>query len=330
MFYFIPSKGELIINEIKQSYEGKVDLTPQQIEDIKRTTYNKKYLNGEDNFMLGYINLFAENNSELAYKYFEEVIKKESTTKEEFAIVYSYKFLAQKYIEEGNINKGIIYTKKALYSINPKEHGEYRNLINDILRPVLELREGRDLAIDFLEYILIENYKHQDKQAELYAYRTLEEIYMSKGNYTQSAQMSIKAIKLAEELGKEFFRGKSLINLARVHYKADGHEAALEILKRVKDIKAEDAEWNDKLNNLRLLVLYQINLSLEQYDDALYIANEFDNYKSNLTDEDRSDIEIIQNILMAHIYVTKGNLDSAKVYLDKASEIMKVDEVVYW
>lgn len=326
----------LIINEIKASYQAKTSLNQQQIEKIESITKNKKYLSSEKNFMLGYLNLFVNEDKELAYKYFEKVIEKEKekTTIDfvtvDFVKVYSYKFLAQKYLEENNIDKALKYTEKSLYSINPKNHGEYRNLINDIVRPVLDLKEGRYVMVKFLEYVLVQNYKHPDIQAEFYAYRTLQEFYLLQGNYYASTYSSSNAIKLAEQLNKQYFKGISLINLAKIYSKLEYYEKSINLLNQVKSIEAEDADWDDKLNLHRLRALYEVMINKKDYDSALKYINEFDNYKSNLEDEVRQDIDIVQNISIANILVKNNDLTSAQMYLDKAMEIMKIDKVVYW
>ncbi|MGL5330571.1 MAG: tetratricopeptide repeat protein, partial [Peptostreptococcaceae bacterium] len=324
----IPNKDELIINEIKISYEDKVDLTNNQIEKINNK--NKHILSSDEMFMIGYINLFVYNNKSLAYEYFEQVIENKNKAKSDFARAYSYKFLAEKYIEDGNEAKAIEYTKNALYSINPKNHGEYRNLINDIIRPIMEFKESRSMIIDFLEYILLENYNHPDIQAEFYAHRTLSEFYLLTGSYYQSAENNIKTIEIGSELGKEYFIGKSLVNLAKINYIQGDSNKALKLIEEVNSIKAEDLEWNDKLNTYKLLIVSEIEKSLGNIDKALEYVNEMNNYKDNLTYEDRLDINIVQNIMLSNIYIEKNELELAKEYLDESYYMLDIDKVAYW
>lgn len=328
--HIIPSKTQILVNQIKESYMQQVDLTCDQIQKLKLIEQNTEVLTPDERFIVGYLNLFIEDNAQKAYEYFESAIEDSEQIQVDFAKVYSYKFLAQKYIEMNDLDKGIQYTEAALYSIPTRKHGAYRNLINDIIRPVLDLKEGRGIVIDFLEYILAENYKHPNKEAELYAYRTLDQLYLLQGNYPRSIEMSINAIHLAEQLNKEYFRGKAALNLARINYKLGNHEEALELIHSVESIQTEDEEWNDKLNIYRLLMLSQIEMKKENYNQALGYIIEFDKYKQHLTDEDRQDIEIVQNINKAHIYTIKNKVNIAHLYLEKAEKIIEKDKVVYW
>ncbi|MGL5345876.1 MAG: EAL domain-containing protein [Peptostreptococcaceae bacterium] len=327
---FISNKEKIIINKIENTYLEDKNLSQKQIKIIESTILNKKHLFPDEKFILGYYYLFEKNNPELAYNYFEQVVKNISSVKSNFAKVYSYKFLSDKYLEEGDIERGIEFTKQACHSMSTKLYSKNLNIINDIFRPILDVKEGRELIINFLEGILLENEKMGNYEISLYAYRTLEQFYTLKGDLVSAIDASVNTISLSTKLNKDYFKGKSIVHLSRILFELGEYSEALKLLNEVKNIQPNDLEWNDKLNIYRLISLAQLEIENKNYNKVLDYVNELDKYKYNISKEDWQDTKILQYIIKAQIYIKQNKISLATESLEQAKVLIEIDKVVYF
>ncbi|MCR8747071.1 tetratricopeptide repeat protein [Romboutsia lituseburensis] len=127
--------------------------------------------------------------------------------------------------------------------------------------------------------------------------------------YSNSSEVNLNYIFLANDMGKQKEYAKAIVDLATIFKKLKGNETAIEAIEKALDVEIYDEDERGKFKPYAYLNLAEIYICLNKYEDALNSVNEIDKYKKYYNEEDYRDFEILANVIKIRCYI---NIDKKK------------------
>lgn len=328
LYYFNCRRIPNVISRIEYSYlEGK-DTNDYVISDAEKIVANEKEKNSNDYFILGYYNLKISENKELAKEYFEKTIANKSKKTSKFAVLYSYFYLCENYLENGDVNKAIQYYKEGFKSLSPDDYNKYQKMIWDTSRGLLDTKDGTYEVLSIYNTMNEYNYKLNNKN-KLYVYERLATVNTILNNYASAMEDNLNAIDYAIKTNNNESRYKAIIDIGILAKKMGQYDEALKTLNDIKDIDVKNNTVKSELNIYKLISMSEIEAILGNYDKALLYIDEINKYKDDINKNKYDDVKILENIIKAECLSGEGNFSEASSLLDIAKENIAKDKFSY-
>lgn len=305
---------EKISKELENELYNKINS-----DDIKT---DEKYL------LLGYLELCKNENKELAKKYFELGIENINKYTCSLTKVYLYKFLSDIMLYENRIDEGIKYAEIAFLSINKNYYERYSKLIYNIIKPITATKDGRAVAVNYLNEIL--DSRRIKKESKLIFMKLLSAIHILNYDYAEAISLHIKIIRLDKSIGNKYYANKSIIDMSIIAREVNGYKTAIRILEEeINSEEIEDDVLRADIEIYRYINLAQVQNLLGMHKEALDSIDEISKYEKYIPESKKISIESLKNIIIAESYVNNYNIELAKEYLYKAKNYLELAKKTY-
>lgn len=320
-YYLIKKENHDIIEAIAYSYENNKAIDKDNLKKEKVEIFSKAHKDSNDYFVLGYYNENLEKNNKEVKQYFKKVIENQNKYTNEFAKLYSYYYLSKDAIENREVNKALDYAKEGFNSIGPESYSKYKDIIWNIHSGLMDLENGRELAIK--DYRKIEeNENLLDDESKLYLYQKLSTVSLALYGYNYDIETNLKAIELAKKLDKKQELYRLVIDLGVSAKQIGEYESAIKIIKYTDKLHIDDKYANSILNCYKLIQLAQVESRLGNYEKSLSYVNEIDNYSYSIRPDELNDIQVLQLSIKSEYYAEIGDFKSAHDCLKKAASMI--------
>ncbi|EQK42238.1 EAL domain protein [[Clostridium] bifermentans ATCC 638] len=320
-YYLIKKENNYIIEDIAYSYENDKEIDKEKIKNEKIEIFSKSHKDSNDYFVLGYYNENVVKNNKEAKQYFKKVIEHQNKYTDDFAKLYSYYYLSKDAIENREVNKALDYAKEGFNSISPASYSKYKNIIWNIHSELMDLENGRELAIK--DYRKIEeNENLLDDESKLYLYQKLSTVSLAMYGYNYDIEANLKAIELAKKLDKKEELYRFIIDLGVSAKQIGEYESAIKIIKYTDKLKIDNKYVNSILNCYKLIELAQVESRLGNYEKSLSYVNEIDKYSYSIKADELNDIQVLQLSIKSEYYAEIGDFKSAHDCLKKAASMI--------
>lgn len=259
---------------------------------------------------------------------FNEALKSKNINSSYLMEVYTYMFLAEIAQQEKdykNLNK---FTKNAFYNINPKYYNENINIIKKIIKLLNTTQSSRKVAIDILNKLI--NSNKISSEFKLYALDRLGLLYFMNNQYSNSSEMNLNYILLANDMGKQKEYAKAIVDLATIFKQLKGNETAIDAIQKALNVKIDDKVERGKFKPYAYLNLAEIYVCVNKYEDALNSVDEIKKYKEYYNEEDYRDFEILKNIIKIKCYINIDKKKEAKKLIEETEKLLKEDKIWYF
>lgn len=287
----------------------------------------KQNKQSEISFIEGAI-LKKENKLKEAKIKFNEVLQSKNINSSYLMEVYTYVFLAEIAQQEKdyeNLNK---FTKNAFYNINPKYYDENIDIIKKIIKLLNTTQSSRKVAIDILNKLIKSNKISNDFR--LYALDRLGLLYFMNNQYSNSSEINLNYILLANDIGKQKEYAKSIVDLATIFKQLKGNETAIVAIQKALDVKIDDKVERGKFKPYAYLNLAEIYVCVNKYEDALKSVNEIQKYKGYYNEEDYRDFKILANVIKIRCYINIDKKKEAAKLIEETEKLLKEDKSWYF
>ena len=211
--------------------------------------------------------------------------------------------------------------KEGFNSISTDSYSKYKRIIWNMHSDLLDLENGRELAIK--DYRKIEeNENLLDDESKLYLYQKLSTLSLSLYGYNYDIETNLKAIELAKKLDKKEELYRLIIHLGVSAKQIGEYESAINIIKYTDKLQIDDKYENSILNCYKLIQLAQIESRLGNYEKSLSYVNEIDKYSYSIKQDALNDIQVLQLSIKSEYYAEIGDFKSAHDYLKKAESMI--------
>lgn len=211
--------------------------------------------------------------------------------------------------------------KEGFNSISTDSYSKYKKIIWNMHSDLLDLENGRELAIK--DYRKIEeNENLLDDESKLYLYQKLSTLSLSLYGYNYDIETNLKAIELAKKLDKKEELYRLIIHLGVSAKQIGEYESAINIIKYTDKLQIDDKYENSILNCYKLIQLAQIESRLGNYEKSLSYVNEIDKYSYSIKQDALNDIQVLQLSIKSEYYAEIGDFKSAHDYLKKAESMI--------
>lgn len=211
--------------------------------------------------------------------------------------------------------------KEGFNSISTDSYSKYKKIIWNMHSDLLDLENGRELAIK--DYRKIEeNENFLDDESKLYLYQKLSTLSLSLYGYNYDIETNLKAIELAKKLDKKEELYRLIIHLGVSAKQIGEYESAINIIKYTDKLQIDDKYENSILNCYKLIQLAQIESRLGNYEKSLSYVNEIDKYSYSIKQDALNDIQVLQLSIKSEYYAEIGDFKSAHDYLKKAESMI--------
>ncbi|MDV8110576.1 EAL domain-containing protein [Bacillus sp. BAU-SS-2023] len=211
--------------------------------------------------------------------------------------------------------------KEGFKSISTDSYSKYKRIIWNMHSDLLDLENGRELAIK--DYRKIEeNENLLDDESKLYLYQKLSTLSLSLYGYNYDIETNLKAIELAKKLDKKEELYRLIIHLGVSAKQIGEYESAINIIKYTDKLQIDDKYENSILNCYKLIQLAQIESRLGNYEKSLSYVNEIDKYSYSIKQDALNDIQVLQLSIKSEYYAEIGDFKSAHDYLKKAESMI--------
>lgn len=259
---------------------------------------------------------------------FYDVLESKNINSSYLIEVYTYVFLAEiahKEKDYDNLNK---FTKNAFYNINPKYYDENIDIIKKIIKLLNTTKSSRKVAIDILNELIKSN--KVSNEFRLYALDRLGLLYFMNNQYSNSSEVNLNYILLANEMGKQKEYAKAIVDLATIFKQLNGSETAIEAIQEALDVKIDNKVERGKFKPYAYLNLGEIYVCINKYEDALDSVNEIKKYKEYYNEEDYRDFEILVNVIKIRCYVNIDKKKEAEKLIEETEKLLKEDKSWYF
>lgn len=320
-YYLINKENNGIIDHISYSYENNKKIDKERLKKKRSEILLKSKKDSNDYFVLGYYNINLDKNNKEAKQYFKKVVEKQNKYTDDFAKLYSYYYLSKDAIENKEENKALDYVKEGFNNISLENYSKYKKIIWNMHSDLLDLENGRELAIK--DYRKIEeNASLLDDESKLYLYQKLSTLSLALYGYNYDIETNLKAIELAKKLNKTEELCKLIIDLGVSAKQIGEYESAINIIKYTDKLNIDDKYENSILNCYKLIQLAQIESRLGNYEKSLSYVNEIDKYSHSIKPDELNDIQVLQLSIKSEYYAEIGDFKSAYDYLKKAESMI--------
>ncbi|WP_270520094.1 EAL domain-containing protein [Paraclostridium sordellii] len=320
--------GNFLIIEIQRSYEDQEDLS----ENFKGNYKSKlSHINNVSNkeFILGYTDLNIYNNYEEAKTHFKEVLNKRDRYTSKFALLYSYGFMSELNMKNGNIKKAIENARDGFELLTPKDYTNYKVTLWNVFRPVLTTKEGRELALNSYNKIK----KHENllnKESKLYLYKRLSNLNILAYRYVYAIENNLELVVLASDMNRYADVNRATIDLGVLARQLGEYETASKIISYCDNQKIKNVEERADLEIYKYINLAEIEIILKNYTKANEYINNIDKYEKYVIPEKLDDIRALKYIIKSRIYTENNNLKESRKWINKAKGILDKDKVVFY
>lgn len=328
LYYFNCRRISNVISRIEYSYlEGK-DTNDYVISEAEKTVINEKEKNSNDYFLLGYYNLKISENKELAKEYFEKTTENKNKKTSKFAVLYSYFYLCENSLENGDGNKAIQYYKEGFESLSLDDYNKYQEIIWDTSRRLIDTDDGIHEVLSIYNTMSEYNYRLSNKN-KLYVYERLATINTILNNYTSAIEDNLNVIDYAIKTKNNESRYKAIIDLGIIAKKMGQYDEALNTLNDIKNIDIKNKTVKSELNIYKLINMSEIEAMLGNYNKSLSYMDEIDKYKDDINENKYKYVKILENIIKAECLSGEGKFSEALSLLDTAKENIAKDKGLF-
>lgn len=320
--------GNFLIIEIQRSYENQEDLSENFKENYKSKLSHINDISNKE-FILGYTDLNIYNNYEEAKTHFKEVLNKRDRYTSKFALLYSYGFMSELNMKNGNIKKAIENARYGFELLTPKDYTNYKVTLWNIFRPVLTTKEGRELALN--SYNKIKEHENLlNKESKLYLYKRLSNLNILTYRYVYAIENNLELVVLASDMNRHADVNRATIDLGVLARQLGEYETASKIISYCDNQKIKNIEERADLEIYKYINLAEIEIILKDYTKANEYINNIDKYEKYVIPEKLDDIRALKYIIKSRIYTENNNLKESRKWIDKAKGILDEDKVVFY
>ncbi|CEQ22432.1 EAL domain-containing protein [[Clostridium] sordellii] len=320
--------GNFLIIEIQRSYENQEDLSENFKENYKSKLSHINDISNKE-FVLGYTDLNIYNNYEEAKTHFKEVLNKRDRYTSKFALLYSYGFMSELNMKNGNIKKAIENARYGFELLTPKDYTNYKVTLWNIFRPVLTTKEGRELALN--SYNKIKEHENLlNKESKLYLYKRLSNLNILTYRYVYAIENNLELVVLASDMNRHADVNRATIDLGVLARQLGEYETASKIISYCDNQKIKNIEERADLEIYKYINLAEIEIILKDYTKANEYINNIDKYEKYVIPEKLDDIRALKYIIKSRIYTENNNLKESRKWIDKAKGILDEDKVVFY
>ena len=320
--------GNFLIIEIQRSYENQEDLSENFKENYKSKLSHINDISNKE-FILGYTDLNIYNNYEEAKTHFKEVLNKRDRYTSKFALLYSYGFMSELNMKNGNIKKAIENARYGFELLTPKDYTNYKVTLWNIFRPVLTTKEGRELALN--SYNKIKEHENLlNKESKLYLYKRLSNLNILTYRYVYAIENNLELVVLASDMNRHADVNRATIDLGVLARQLGEYETASKIISYCDNQKIKNIEERADLEIYKYINLAEIEIILKNYTKAIESINNMDKHEKYVSPEKLDDIRALKYIIKSRIYTENNNLKESRKWIDKAKGILDEDKVVFY
>ncbi|CEK37476.1 EAL domain protein [[Clostridium] sordellii] len=320
--------GNFLIIEIQRSYENQEDLSENFKENYKSKLNHINNISNKE-FVLGYTDLNIYNNYEKAKTHFKEVLNKRDRYTSKFALLYSYGFMSELNMKNGNIKKAIENVRNGFELLTPKDYTNYKVTLWNIFRPVLTTKEGRELALN--SYNKIKEHENLlNKESKLYLYKRLSNLNILTYRYVYAIENNLELVVLASDMNRYTDVNRATIDLGVLARQLGEYDTASKIISYCDNKKIKNVEERADLEIYKYINLAEIEIILKNYTKANEYINNIDKYEKYVIPEKLDDIRALKYIIKSRIYTENNNLKESRKWVDKAKGILDEDKVVFY
>lgn len=320
--------GNFLILEIQRSYENQEDLSENFKENYKSKLSHINNISNKE-FVLGYTDLNIYNNYEEAKTHFKEVLNKRDRYTSKFALLYSYGFMSELNMKNGNIKKAIENARDGFELLTPKDYTNYKVTLWNIFRPVLTTKEGRELALN--SYNKIKEHENLlNKESKLYLYKRLSNLNILTYRYVYAIENNLELVVLASDMNRHVDVNRATIDLGVLARQLGEYDTASKIISYCDNQKIKNVEERADLEIYKYINLAEIEIILKNYTKANEYINNINKYEKYVIPEKLDDIRALKYIIKSQIYTENNNLKESRKWIDKAKDILDEDKVVFY
>lgn len=320
--------GNFLIIEIQRSYEDQEDLSENFKENYKSKLSHINNISNKE-FILGYTDLNIYNNYEEAKTHFKEVLNKRDRYTSKFALLYSYGFMSELNMKNGNIKKAIENARGGFELLIPKDYTNYKVTLWNIFRPVLTTKEGRELALN--SYNKIKEHENLlNKESKLYLYKRISNLNILTYRYVYAIENNLELVVLASDMNRYTDVNRATIDLGVLARQLGEYDTASKIISYCDNKKIKNVEERADLEIYKYINLAEIEIILKNYTKANEYINNIDKYEKYVIPEKLDDIRALKYIIKSRIYTENNNLKESRKWIDKAKGILDEDKVVFY
>ena len=320
--------GNFLILEIQRSYENQEDLSENFKENYKSKLSHINNISNKE-FVLGYTDLNIYNNYEEAKTHFKEVLNKRDRYTSKFALLYSYGFMSELNMKNGNIKKAIENARDGFELLTPKDYTNYKVTLWNIFRPVLTTKEGRELALN--SYNKIKEHENLlNKESKLYLYKRLSNLNILTYRYMYAIENNLELVVLASDMNRHVDVNRATIDLGVLARQLGEYDTASKIISYCDNQKIKNVEERADLEIYKYINLAEIEIILKNYTKANEYINNINKYEKYVIPEKLDDIRALKYIIKSQIYTENNNLKESRKWIDKAKDILDEDKVVFY
>ncbi|CEO35781.1 diguanylate phosphodiesterase [[Clostridium] sordellii] len=329
IIFFVKSRtGNFLIIEIQRSYENQEDLSENFRENYKSKLSHINNISNKE-FILGYTDLNIYNNYEKAKTHFKEVLNKRDRYTSKFALLYSYGFMSELNMKNGNIKKAIENARDGFELLTTKDYTNYKVTLWNVFRPVLTNKEGRELALN--SYNKIKEHENLlNKESKLYLYKRLSNLNILTYRYVYAIENNLELVVLASDMNRHADVNRATIDLGVLARQLGEYDTASKIISYCDNKKIKNVEKRADLEIYKYINLAEIEIILKNYTKANEYINNIDKYEKYVIPEKLDDIRALKYIIKSRIYTENNNLKESRKWIDKAKGILDEDKVVFY
>ncbi|MGL5752290.1 MAG: EAL domain-containing protein, partial [Paraclostridium sp.] len=154
--------------------------------------------------------------------------------------------------------------------------------------------------------------------AKIYLMRFLSALYIIDFDYDNAIITHLEIMELSEKTGDEYYKNKSIVDIAILSKNLGGNENANEILKSVDTTGIKDETKRADLKIYVDMNLAQNEISLGNTKEAKKYLNDIDKHLKYIKNKKVRAIECLKNITMAELLIEENNIEESEKYLNKA------------
>ena len=288
--FFVKSRtGNFLIIEIQRSYENQEDLSENFRENYKSKLSHINNISNKE-FILGYTDLNIYNNYEKAKTHFKEVLNKRDRYTSKFALLYSYGFMSELNMKNGNIKKAIENARDGFELLTTKDYTNYKVTLWNVFRPVLTNKEGRELALN--SYNKIKEHENLlNKESKLYLYKRLSNLNILTYRYVYAIENNLELVVLASDMNRHADVNRATIDLGVLARQLGEYDTASKIISYCDNKKIKNVEKRADLEIYKYINLAEIEIILKNYTKANEYINNIDKYEKYVIPEKLDDIQ---------------------------------------
>ena len=309
----------IIIDKIIKNNDDKKILDKSYVDSIE-----EKVINNEESFekylILGYCDYYNDRISEAKIK-FEKAIDYIKDEKDLLCIAYNGQFLIECLSISGDYEKAREVYELTCRYIPTRQY-------NLVYKPILNMANGLTFAsgeseVGIKELDNITEYlSYASDEIKIQIYKTYYQCYLFDENYSMSVKYLLQAIKLSEKIGDNYNLAHLTSDLGTMYCELRNYKESEKHILCALEIIKENNMQNTYLQNYVLMSLLNLKLDLEEYEEALDIAYEIENFHGELGAEISKDFKEMIDLLEVNKHINKEEFEVASNLLSNISKMI--------